>query len=186
MMATEQQRPSPPAEARVPDDGAAAAAAAADDDSASPPDLYRGLDEDALRAKSDQYLLQYAGDFHRDIIAGARGLYIYTLSGRPVLDWTSGQMSCLLGHGHPEVASVVAEHARQLDHLCSSMLSPPVLALAERLCRALPAGLDRAFFLSTGAESNEAAMRLAKVCTGRFEIVGVGASTTSAAPATGR
>lgn len=56
------------------------------------------------------------------------------------------------------------------------MLSPPVIALAERLCNMLPPGLDRAFFLSTGGESNEAAIKLAKVFTGKFEIVGLGAS----------
>ncbi|RKK37761.1 2,2-dialkylglycine decarboxylase [Fusarium oxysporum f. sp. cepae] len=48
--------------------------------------------------------------------------------------------------------------------------------LAERLCNMLPPGLDRAFFLSTGGESNEAAIKLAKVFTGKFEIVGLGAS----------
>ena len=56
------------------------------------------------------------------------------------------------------------------------MLSPPVINLAKRLTSALPAGLDKAFFLSTGGESNEAAIKMAKVYTGNFEIVGLGAS----------
>ena len=56
------------------------------------------------------------------------------------------------------------------------MLSPPVIGLAERLTGVLGEGLDRAMFLSTGAESNECAIRLAKMCTGRWEIVGLGGS----------
>lgn len=51
-----------------------------------------------------------------------------------------------------------------------------MISLAERLCNLLPPGLDKAFFPSTGGESNEAAIKLAKVYTGNFEIVGLGAS----------
>ena len=83
-------------------------------------------------------------------------------------------MSCLIGHGNPEVVKTITDHASQLDHLFSAMISPPVINLAKRLTGLLPEGLDKAMFLSTGAESNEAAIRLAKVFTGRWEIVGLG------------
>ena len=140
------------------------------------PTLYEGVDEDDLLAKSDKHLLCYGSKFLRDVITGSRGLYIYTASGKCILDWTSGQMSCLLGHGHPEIVKVIHDHALQLDHLFSGMVSPPVISLGHRLCSALPEGLDKAFFLSTGGESNEAAIKLAKVYTGKFEVVGLGAS----------
>lgn len=109
-------------------------------------------------------------------MVGSRGLYIYTASGHKVLDWTSGQMSCLIGHGNPEIVDTITNHAANLDHLFSGMISPPVINLAKRLTGVLPPGLDKAFFLSTGGESNEAAIKLAKVFTGNFEIVGLGAS----------
>jgi 4-aminobutyrate aminotransferase-like enzyme len=82
-------------------------------------------------------------------------------------------MSTLIGHGHPEVVEVIKDHAKHLDHLFSGMISPPVISLAKRLTGAAPPGLDKAFFLSTGGESNEAAIRLAKFFTGNFEIVGL-------------
>lgn len=85
-------------------------------------------------------------------------------------------MSTLIGHGHPEIVEVINDHAQHLDHLFSGMISPPVISLAKRLTGAAPAGLDKAFFLSTGGESNEAAIRLAKFYTGKFEIVGLAAS----------
>lgn len=109
-------------------------------------------------------------------MVGSKGLYVYTASGRKILDWTSGQMSCLIGHGNPEIVETITKHAANLDHLFSGMISPPVINLAKRLTGVLPPGLDKAFFLSTGGESNEAAIKLAKVFTGNFEIVGLGAS----------
>jgi len=126
--------------------------------------------------KLEDPLFHYGMDFLPETIVRAEGPYIYTLSGFRMLDWTSGQMSCILGHGHPDIVRTITEHATSLDHLYSSMLSPPVLQLAERLTNLLPPGLDKAFFLSTGSESNEAAIRIAKVFTNKFEIVGLGAS----------
>ena len=85
-------------------------------------------------------------------------------------------MSTLIGHGHPEIVSVIHSHAAHLDHLFSGMLSPPVINLAKRLTSLTPPGLDKAMFLSTGGESNECAIRLAKFYTGKFEIVGLASS----------
>lgn len=134
------------------------------------------LDQQVLAAKANKYLLSFGSPIHEEIVTRAEGLYFYTATGRKLLDWTSGQMSCLLGHGHPEIVQVITEHAMHLDHTFSGMVSPPVVSLAERLCNMLPAGLDRTLFLSTGGESNEAAIKLAKVYTGKFEVVGLGAS----------
>ncbi|TAQ84025.1 hypothetical protein B7494_g7655 [Chlorociboria aeruginascens] len=86
------------------------------------------------------------------------------------------QMSSLIGHGHPEVVATVANHIENLDHLFNNMVSPPVIHLAARLTAVLPEGLDKCIFLSTGGESNECAIKLAKMYTGKFEIVGLGAS----------
>ncbi|MEK8031433.1 aspartate aminotransferase family protein [Ideonella sp. DXS29W] len=118
-----------------------------------------------------RHLIRYGGTFEPLIIERAQGSFVYDADGRAILDFTSGQMSSLLGHGHPEVAAVVAEHAHRLDHLFSGMLSRPVVDLATRLVEATPAGLDRVMLLSTGAESNEAAIKMAKLYTGKFEVV---------------
>lgn len=136
--------------------------------------LYPNYDQNELNKKS-KYLLGYGGSILPQVITGAKGSYIYS-GDKKILDFTSGQMSTLLGHGHPEITEVITQHAAHLDHLFSGMVSPPVLNLAERLCQLLPEGLDKAFFLSTGSESNEAAIKLAKHVTGKFEIVGLSMS----------
>ena len=122
---------------------------------------------------SDDHLIHYSGraPFSPGIADRAEGSWVFTEDGRELLDFTSGQMSAILGHAHPEIVATVREQVGRLDHLYSGMLSRPVLDLARRLVETLPAPLEKAMFLSTGAESNEAALRMAKLVTGRHEVV---------------
>jgi len=139
------------------------------------PASYTSAQLRALQNDADSSLLNYGTAFNKEIITHAEDVFIYS-NGHRILDWTSGQMSCLIGHGHPEVVKTIADYAANLDHLFSGMISPPVINLARKLTGLLPEGLDKAMFLSTGGESNEAAIKLAKVFTGKWEIVGLGAS----------
>jgi len=117
-----------------------------------------------------KHLIRYGGAFEPAIIERAAGSFVYDADGKAILDFTSGQMSALLGHAHPRIVSTVSRQVEKAAHLFSGMLSRPVVELAERLA-ALAPGLDRVLLLSTGAESNEAAIRMAKLVTGRHEIV---------------
>lgn len=121
---------------------------------------------------AQQHLIRYGANFAPMIIERAQGSFVYDADNRAILDFTSGQMSSLLGHGHPDICAVVAEHVRNLDHLFSGMLSRPVVNLASVLAELTPSGLDRSMFLSTGGEANEAAIKMAKLVTGKHEIVG--------------
>lgn len=129
-------------------------------------------DDPAFWARARQHLVRYGGSFAPMVIERAAGSYVYDADGRPILDFTSGQMSAVLGHCHPEISAVVADHAQRLEHLFSGMLSRPVVDLAEQLAAVAPGALERSLLLTTGAESNEAALRMAKLVTGRFEVVG--------------
>jgi 2,2-dialkylglycine decarboxylase (pyruvate) len=122
-------------------------------------------------ADADRHLVRYGGEFTREIIDHAAGSFLYTEDGRKILDFTSGQMSAILGHAHPEIVATVRRQVATLDHLFSGMLSRPVVDLARRLAGTLPAPLEKALLLTTGAESNEAAIRMAKLVTGKHEIV---------------
>lgn len=135
-----------------------------------------------------QHLVRYGGEFTPEIIERAEGSFLYGEGGRKILDFTSGQMSAILGHSHPEIVATVQRQIATLDHLFSGMLSRPVVDLARRLAQSLPAPLERALLLTTGAESNEAAIRMAKLVTGKHEIVSFASSwhgmTQAAAAAT--
>ena len=80
-------------------------------------------------------------------------------------------MSAVLGHSHPEIVATVRDGIARLDHLFSSMLSRPVVDLAEALARLVPQ-LPKVMLLSTGGEANEAAIKLAKLVTSSWEVVG--------------
>jgi 2,2-dialkylglycine decarboxylase (pyruvate) len=121
----------------------------------------------------EQLLIRYAGGFAPDSIVRAEGAWIETAAGRRILDFTSGQICSTLGHNHPRIAEAVRGALETVVHLNSWMLSEPVLTLAERLVRLLPEPLDRVLFLNTGSEANEVALKLAKMHTGRFEVVGL-------------
>lgn len=139
-----------------------------------------------LRAR--RHLVRYGGTFAPVIIERAEGSFVVDADGRRILDFTSGQMSAILGHGHPEIAAVVAHHVSHLDHLFSGMLTRPVVDLATELARLAPGDLERTLLLTTGAEANEAALRMAKLATGGWEVVSFAQSwhgmTAGAASAT--
>jgi 2,2-dialkylglycine decarboxylase (pyruvate) len=140
-----------------------------------------------MLARAERHLLRYGGAFVDFVPVRAEGAFLYDARGRRVLDFTSGQMSAILGHCHPEIVATMREAAGRLDHLFSSMISPEVVELAEALARLVPS-LPKVMLLSTGGEANEAAIKIAKLVTGRWEVVGFAQSwhgmTGAAASAT--
>jgi 4-aminobutyrate aminotransferase-like enzyme len=132
--------------------------------------------EDDFWSRANRHLMYTGVPASPVVITKALGTRLYDANGRQILDFTSGQMSSLLGHSHPEIVEVVKKYVSELDHLISNMITEPVVKLAERLARVLPAGLDKSFFLNTGSETTEAAIKMAKCATGRFEIVAFAAS----------
>jgi 4-aminobutyrate aminotransferase-like enzyme len=127
-------------------------------------------------AKADKYLMWTGVPPCPVVITRAKGTRLFDSNGRQILDFTSGQMSSLLGHSHPEIVEVVRKYVGELDHLLSNMITQPVVDLAERLARLLPAPLEKSFFLNTGSETTEAAIKMAKLHTRKFEIVAFSAS----------
>jgi len=121
----------------------------------------------------ERFLIRYAREFAPFIVSRARGAWIETSDGKRILDFTSGQICATIGHNHPRIVAAVEQALTEVIHLNSWMLSEPVLALAERLTSLLPSPLDKVILLNTGGEANEVALRLAKMHTGRFEVVGL-------------
>jgi 2,2-dialkylglycine decarboxylase (pyruvate) len=145
---------------------------------------------DSFWSDAERHLVRYIGasPFVPEIIERAEGSFVYAAGGRKLLDFTSGQMSAILGHSHPAVVATIQRQAATLDHLFSGMLSRPVVELARRLAESLPEPLSKVLLLTTGAESNEAAIRMAKLVTGNHEVISFGRSwhgmTQAAAGAT--
>lgn len=101
------------------------------------------------------------------------GSTVWDDAGRPYLDATSGQGVALIGHSHPAVARAVAEQAATLITCTESFSNDRRAALYEVLTALLPPGFGRFFLCNSGAEANEAALKLARQITGRSGIVAV-------------
>jgi 2,2-dialkylglycine decarboxylase (pyruvate) len=146
------------------------------------------VDSDQFWRDADRHLVRYGSPFVPRIIKRANGSYVYDQDDMPILDFTSGQMSSVLGHSHPDVVATVSQAVATLDHLYSGMLSAPVVELASVLSATLPPELSKVLLLTTGAESNEAAIKMAKLYTGKYEVVSFDRSwhgmTSGAASAT--
>ncbi|SDG56596.1 aspartate aminotransferase family protein [Microbacterium pygmaeum] len=146
------------------------------------------MNDESFWSDADRHLIRYSGSWSPRIIERAAGSYIYDSEGRAILDFTSGQMSAVLGHSHPDIVRAVSESVASLDHLFSGMLSRPVVTFARRLSETLPPNLTKTMVLTTGAEANEAAIKIAKLATGKYEIVSFDRSwhgmTSGAAAAT--
>src|SRR6266550_6768784 len=126
-----------------------------------------------MHDQRERFLIRYSRDFAPFTVARASGSWLETTDGQRVLDFTSGQICSTIGHNHPRIVAAVQQSLDSVIHLNSWMLSEPVLALAERLVRLVGSQLDKVLLVNTGGEANEVALRLAKMYTGRFEIVGL-------------
>ncbi|GGZ46715.1 aspartate aminotransferase family protein [Streptomyces inusitatus] len=100
------------------------------------------------------------------------GMYLYDADDRRHLDFTSGVGVTSTGHCHPRVVEAVRQQAGQLIHgQYTTVLHNQLLQLTERLGDVLPPGLDSLFFLNSGSEAVEAALRLARHATGRQNVI---------------
>ena len=89
------------------------------------------------------------------------GAWLWDAKGNKYLDALSGIAVCGLGHSHPAIAAAVAEQSSVLTH-CSNFFSMPnQVNLAEKRCAA--SGMDKVFFGNSGAEANEAAIKMARL-----------------------
>ena len=106
-------------------------------------------------------------------IERAAGVYLYDPAGKPYLDLISGIGVSALGHCHPAVVGAVREQSERFLHtmVYGEYVLAPQVRLAELMTRNLPDTLDSVYFVNSGAEATEGAMKLAKRHTGRAEIV---------------
>jgi acetylornithine aminotransferase len=89
------------------------------------------------------------------------GVYLFDSNGERYLDALSGIAVCGLGHSHPAVSQAICQQSQRLIHTSNLYQIALQEQLADALCEV--AGLDRVFFANSGAEANEAALKLARL-----------------------
>ena len=109
------------------------------------------------------------------VIVRAEGRYLFDSDGKKYFDLGSGLIAVNLGHGHPSVVRAIQEQAATLAYAAPSLFHDKRAELAAELSAMSPWGASgegcRTFFTTTGAESNDDAVRLARAITGRTKVL---------------
>lgn len=114
--------------------------------------------QQAYQADQDHVMHTYARQpLH---IVRGEGVHVYDADGKRYLDFTSGIAVCGLGHCHPALVAAATEQLQTLWHMSNLYLTGPQAELSDALTKA--SGMDRVFFSNSGAEANEAAIKLAR------------------------
>lgn len=106
-------------------------------------------------------------------IVSAEGIYLTDASGNKYVDFISGISVGNIGHCHPEVVQAIKNQAEKYMHLMvyGEYIQIPQVNLAKALTELLPASLNSVYFVNSGSEATEGAMKLAKRLTGRSRVV---------------
>jgi predicted acetylornithine/succinylornithine family transaminase len=117
------------------------------------------MDTQTTAALTEQYLMN---TYKRAPVAFAsgRGVWLIDVEGRPYIDFIAGIAVCALGHNHPVLTASIQAQAARLLHVSNLYLIPEQARLGQWLVE--HSALDRAFFCNSGAEANEAAIKLAR------------------------
>ncbi|WP_020106057.1 aspartate aminotransferase family protein [Nocardia sp. 348MFTsu5.1] len=106
------------------------------------------------------------------VVDHAQGSWIHGTDGIDYLDFTTGIGVTSTGHCHPKVVAAAQEQCGKIIHAqYTTVMHKPLLELTEKLGEHLPTGLDSVFYANSGSEAVEAAVRLARMATGRPNIV---------------
>jgi len=105
-------------------------------------------------------------------IERGEGVFLYDKDGKAYIDLIAGIGVSSLGHRHPNVVAAIKAQADKYLHtmVYGEYVLGPQVTLAQRLSGNLPASLNSVYFVNSGAEATEGAMKLAKRHTGRYEI----------------
>ncbi len=125
-----------------------------------------------LKALDETYVMHTYGRFPVDIDHG-EGATLYSLSGRKYIDFTSGIGVNSLGYGNPKWMAAITEQIGKLGHISNLFYTQPGTLLAQQLCTR--SGMDKVFFGNSGAEANEAMIKVARKYS--FDKYGKGRST---------
>jgi len=122
---------------------------------------------------SDRYIMS-TYKRHPLVLTRGLGVHVWDSEGRCYLDLVGGIAVCALGHAHPRVVTAIKEQVENLSHVSNLYHIAPQILLARLLVENSP--FDKAFFCNSGAEANEAAIKLARKygseqMGGRYELI---------------
>lgn len=125
---------------------------------------------DEISLKEDNFQVTTYKKMPIAVVRG-EGTWIWTSEGDKYLDLYGGHAVCATGHSHPDVVAGIADQAKKVLFYSNLVYSDIRAAAAEKLVSVAPDSLSQAFFCNSGTEANENAMRMARMATGRENVI---------------
>ncbi|HMC53925.1 MAG TPA: aspartate aminotransferase family protein [Gemmatimonadaceae bacterium] len=128
---------------------------------------------ESVRARHKEFLFPCVATYYEEplVLTQGKGAHVCDADGREYLDFFGGILTLGLGHCHDEVVSRVQQQIATLGHTSTLYDTEPQVNVAEKLSRITPGKLKKSFFTTSGTEADETAILLAKIYTGRQEII---------------
>jgi 4-aminobutyrate aminotransferase len=128
--------------------------------------------EEVVR-KHKEFLWPSVTNFYAKPLVAEHGSmqYLWDLEGRRYLDFFGGILTVSVGHANPKVTGKIQEQVGKLQHTSTLYPTEAIVNLAEKLAQITPGKLQKSFFTNSGTEANEAAILLARMATGSYDIV---------------
>jgi len=128
--------------------------------------------EELIR-KQKEFIFPSVSTFYSEPLVLDRGnmQYVWDIDGREYLDFFGGIVTVGVGHCNPRVTSKLKAQVDKLQHVSTSFITEPMVALAEKLATLAPRGIKKSYFTNSGTEANETAVQVARMHTGNYELV---------------
>src|ERR1700682_5860385 len=135
--------------------------------------LARSGRSEEIVAKHKKYLWPSVTNYFQQPLVADRGemQHLWDLEGNKYLDFFGGILTVSVGHCNPKITSKVNAQVNRLQHTSTLYPNEHIGALAEKFAQFTPGNLQQSFFTSSGSEANEAAILLARMSTGSFDVV---------------
>ena len=128
---------------------------------------------EAVLAEHREYLFPVVTPYYAEplVLERGEGTRVWDADGREYLDFFAGILTSSVGHCHPHVVERTQAQVARLGHTSTLYVTEPQVRAAKKLAELAPGALRRAFFTNSGSEAIETALTLARIHTGRSEII---------------
>src|SRR6516162_6446174 len=131
------------------------------------------MTHDEVVKKHKEYVFPCVTHYYTKPLVADRGSmqYLWDTEGHRYLDFFGGILTISVGHCNPKITSKIKAQVDRLQHTSTVYPNEHIVALAEKLAEITPGRLRKSFFCSSGTEADETAVMLARMATGRFDVV---------------
>ncbi len=135
--------------------------------------LARSGRSEEVVAKHKKFLWPSVTNYFQQPLVADRGemQHLWDVEGNKYLDFFGGILTVSVGHCNPKITSKVNAQVNRLQHTSTLYPTEHIVALAEKIAQITPGNLQQSFFTNSGTEANEAAILLARMSTGSFDVV---------------